>query len=118
MSFSIDLRLKVIDFIKSGGKKNEASKIFGVHRNTIYNWLKTSENKSLRKTGPKKPYKTNRDLLSKSLSKSPDKTISELAEILGVSRNAVWYNLKIMKITRKKNLVLHSKKCSKKKKIF
>ena len=117
MSYSIDLRLKVIDFINSGGKKTDAARIFGINRITIYNWLKNADSIEFKKAGPKKPYKTNRDLLSKHLSKSPDKTITELAKALGVSRNAVWYNLKIMKITRKKNVVLHSKKFAKKKKV-
>ncbi|WP_442918258.1 IS630 transposase-related protein, partial [Magnetococcus sp. PR-3] len=39
MSYDIELRQRVIDFVESGGKKAEAARIFQVSRATIYNWL-------------------------------------------------------------------------------
>ena len=39
MSYSLDLRQKVINYIENGGKITEAAKKFGVGRATIYKWL-------------------------------------------------------------------------------
>ena len=40
MSYSIDLRDRVLSYIEEGGTKYEASRLFGVGRATIYRWLK------------------------------------------------------------------------------
>ncbi|KOR33773.1 transposase, partial [Planktothricoides sp. SR001] len=43
-SYSYDLRKKVIEAIEINGmKKSEASKLFGISRNTIDLWLKRKE---------------------------------------------------------------------------
>ncbi|MBF0154585.1 MAG: helix-turn-helix domain-containing protein, partial [Magnetococcales bacterium] len=39
MSYHTDLRERVIAFIKNGGQKTDAARIFNVSRGTIYNWL-------------------------------------------------------------------------------
>ena len=39
MSYSVDLRERVITFIEQGGTKVDAARIFGVCRFTIYSWL-------------------------------------------------------------------------------
>ena len=39
MSYSIDLRRRVIEFVKQGGRKTKAAQIFNVGRSTIYEWL-------------------------------------------------------------------------------
>lgn len=36
--YSIDLRKKVIEYIKKGNCQKSASKIFGIHKNTINRW--------------------------------------------------------------------------------
>ena len=36
--YSNDLRKKVINYLNQGKSKKEASKVFGVHRNTISRW--------------------------------------------------------------------------------
>ncbi|MBE9240198.1 IS630 transposase-related protein, partial [Synechocystis salina] len=43
MTYDLDLRIKVIDFIESGGGITKASKIFKVGRATIYRWLGREE---------------------------------------------------------------------------
>ncbi len=39
MSYSLDLRQKVIDYVESGGKIAKAAKLFGIGRASIYRWL-------------------------------------------------------------------------------
>ena len=39
MSYSIDLKKRVLDFIEEGGSKVEATKRFSVGRRTIFKWI-------------------------------------------------------------------------------
>ncbi|NEP91083.1 MAG: helix-turn-helix domain-containing protein, partial [Okeania sp. SIO2C2] len=39
MSYSLDLRTRVIDYIEQGGSILSASRIYKVGRSTIYRWL-------------------------------------------------------------------------------
>ena len=36
MSYSIDLRQRVVDFVRQGGSKSEAARLFGVSRGRVY----------------------------------------------------------------------------------
>ena len=39
MSYSIDLRKRVVDYVENGGRIAQATRIFQVGRATIYRWL-------------------------------------------------------------------------------
>ncbi len=39
MSYDIDLRKAVVDYVNEGNKKTEAARIFKVGRQTVYRWL-------------------------------------------------------------------------------
>jgi len=39
MSYSIDLRRKVIGYVEKGGSRVKACRIFGISRKTIYHWF-------------------------------------------------------------------------------
>lgn len=101
MTYSIDLRERVVAFCRSGGGKTEAARRFGVHRLTVYGWLGA---KSLepKKHGRRKR-KLDRDLLQKHVDDFPDQTLKERAAAFGVAANAIWYALQQMKISNKKN---------------
>ena len=43
MRYSTDLRKRVLDFIKAGGSKAEASRRFSITRVTIDRWLKAKD---------------------------------------------------------------------------
>ena len=59
MSYSIDLRERVIKFIENGGSKMEAVRTFSVCRVTIYSWLKKKAVKgTLKDDPPKRGWKT------------------------------------------------------------
>ena len=39
MTYSIDLRQRVVDYVERGGSKVAAARVFNVSRGTIYNWF-------------------------------------------------------------------------------
>ena len=47
MVYSIDLRKKALEYIANGGKRTEASKIFGVTTRTLTNWLSRQKQQDL-----------------------------------------------------------------------
>jgi transposase len=102
MTYSMDLRERVVAFVREGGSKAEAAKRFGVHRLTVYGWLNA---KSLE---PKKHGRRKRKLdwaaLQKDVDAHPDKILKERAEAFGVHVNAIWYALREMKLSNKKNV--------------
>jgi transposase len=49
MTYSLDLRQRVVDFVKNGGSKAEASRVYEVSEWCVYEWCKRIELK------PKKP---------------------------------------------------------------
>lgn len=103
MTYSIDLRKRVIDFVNKGGSKSEAAKRFNVSRWCVYNWLsrKTLEPD---KQGCPKPWKLCPEALKKHVENHPDAYQSERANDLGVSEYAIWYGLRRLGI--KKNAVI------------
>jgi putative transposase len=102
MTYSVDLRERVVAFCREGGSKTEAAKRFGIHRQTIYGWLRA---KSLepKKHGRRKR-KLDWDALRKDIDAHPDRLLKERAEAFGVAVNAIWYAMQEMKISNKKNL--------------
>lgn len=103
-AYSVDLRIKVLNFIDQGGKKTEACKLFGVGKDTVFRWLKlrreTGQLNSKEKIS--KPWKLNYDELQEMVNLNPDKTLKELAEIFNVSASGIRKALVKLKITRKK----------------
>ena len=43
MSYSLDLRKKVIDYVENGGSITKAAALFKIGRATIYRWLSRKE---------------------------------------------------------------------------
>ena len=61
MTYSLDLRERVVAFISDGGSKSEAIRTFKISRDTIYRWL------SMEDLHPKKHGQRNRKLDKKAL---------------------------------------------------
>ena len=110
MTYSIDLRQRVVDYVERGGSKVAAARVFNVSRGTIYNWF---DRESLM---PTKVMRRNRKLdwkrLREDVLRHPDRLLRERAEIFGVRINAVWHAMKSMNISHKKNTSLQRKKPS------
>lgn len=100
MTYSIDLREAALSYIKNGGSKVEASRLFGFSRNTLYRWLNAGD------IAPKKHGFRNRKLDKKALKKHveehPDMFLHERAEVFGVHTSSISRALKAMRIVKKR----------------
>ena len=107
MAYSIDLRERVVNFVKNGGSKAQAARKYEVSRWCVYDWCKRSD------LAPVKVKRRSRKLdweaLIKHVQEYPDALLRERA-FFGVNINAIRYALKQMEQTRKKNSTLPSKK--------
>lgn len=103
--YSTDLRERVVAFAKKNGT-TEASRMFGVNRQTVYNWLMQLQPKVRAK---RTPHKLPDAQVLSALSERPDATLAELAKPFGVTSIAVFKALKRLGISRKKNEAVHGK---------
>ena len=102
MSYSSDLRKRVLDFVHKGGSKAEASRTYNVSRTSIYNWLAAEDPLSCKKPGPQGPHRLDYDALKQHVADFPDHTQMERATHFGVSKSCIWAALGKLNITRKK----------------
>ncbi len=100
MSYSLDLRERVTEFIENGGSVSRASKIFKASRATIYRWL---GRENLQSTVVKRrKRKLDWEALKQDVEEHPDSKLKDRAQKFGVRVNALCYAFKEMGITRKK----------------
>ena len=102
MSYSSDLRKRVLDFLDGGGSKAEASRLYNVSRTCIYNWLGAEDPLKRQKPGPRGPHRLDFTALEQHVADFPDQTQRERAAHFGVSKNCIFYALRKLNITRKK----------------
>jgi len=113
MSHSVDLRRRVVSYVRGGGSKAEAARLFGVSRGRVYIWLGLGDKLATGlKPGPKGAHKLDEGRLQAELQKRPDIMLKELAALFHVRESTVHYGLKRLKISRKKNLALRRKPAS------
>jgi len=104
MTYRVDLRKKVLSFIRGGGSKVEAAKIFKVSRPVIYDWLRAGDDLSPKQKGVRRFRKIDHVKLAKDVEEHPDSLLKERAVRFGVHVSGVAYALKQLKVSRKKNL--------------
>jgi transposase len=99
MSYSIDLRKRVLAHVSEGGSKAEASRLFGVGRPTIYRWLSLSD----LTPGPAKTRKRKLDKaqLALHVRSHPEALLRERAAAFGVTPSGMWRALRKMRISKK-----------------
>ena len=102
MSYSIDLRKRVLDFLSEGGSKAEASRMYKVSRMCIYKWLAAENPLRREKPGPRGPHRLDYAALKQHVADFPDHTQQERAAHFGVSKSCIHYALGKLNITRKK----------------
>lgn len=104
MSYSIDLRERVVKFVSEGGSKAEAQRVFKVSKWCVNDWCKRED------LEPKSPPGRNRKLdweaLSRDVKENPDKLLRERKEQIGGAVSSLWYACRKMGITAKKNTSL------------
>ena len=105
MSYSIDLRKRVVDYVENGGRIAQAAGLFQVVVATIYQWLARTD---LRATQVKRrKRKLDWQALEKDVKENPNVVrLIDRAKKFGVRPSAISYALKEMKITRKKRTSL------------
>lgn len=112
MSYSMDLRERVINWVRSGKSRLSASQVFEVHYQTVKAWLKTYKDTGEYAAKPRersKPGKVNLEVLRQEISASPDSFQSELACRFGVSQSTISRTLVKLEITHKKKPPVTSK---------
>ena len=100
MSYSIDSRKKVVNYVENGDHIAQATGLFQVGMATIYRWLGRTD---LRATKVKRrKRKLDWEALENGVKENPDARLIDRAKKFGVRPSAISYALKEMKITRKK----------------
>ncbi len=103
MHYSLDFRQRVVAYVKAGGSKVEASRIFGVERRTIYHWL-SAQDLSPRPVTTRKR-KLDKAALATHVRDYPDWVLRERAEHFGVCINSIWTALQKLRITKKNDQI-------------
>ena len=107
MNYSIDLRRRVVEFVKKGGSKAEAAWIFNISRVTIYDWLRRSD------LAPKARGPCDRKLKKNELvdhvKAYPDAFLRKRAAHFGVRTSTVWAALQKLNICKKNDALLWEK---------
>ena len=118
--YDLSLRERVLSYLEVGhGGKAEAAKVFGVARQTIYNWMKQKKLKGHLRPMPRGERKRclDRKSLLAYFSQHPDAYLLEVGNHFRVSSTAIFKACKRWKITRKKKLILQRKRRSQTKKV-
>lgn len=102
MSYSNDLRERVLNYVRQGGKKSDAVRLFGIGRNTIFRWLRQPADHRPGTPGPKASYKFDQEALRRGVDAHPERLQREWAVIFGVGKNAISLAFKRLGIVRKK----------------
>ena len=100
MTYSRDLRKRVLKYIEDGGSKEDTVNIFRVCSKTIWNWIKRNKQGNLSpKVKEVRLRKIDDDRLKKYIEDHPDVYLEEIAEEFGVTAPAVFYGFKRLRIT-------------------
>ena len=100
---TLELRERIVGFVKKGGSKTDAARIFNVGRKTVYRYLTAAQSGRLAPLpcgGSMKKLSSER--LEEEVAKRPDATLKELGKALGVNHVSVWRRLRQLSITLKK----------------
>ena len=103
-AYSIDLRRRVLSYVKEGHGVTEAGKIFNVGRMTLWRWQKRAEEGNLEANDNKnrRAKKLDSSEVKAYISKHPDKTLKEIGEHFSVSAVAVFKRVRSLGLTYKK----------------
>ena len=105
MRYSEDLRKKVMKHLDKGNTIKATSELFEVGTTTIKEWKKLRAETGSIKPRPhkRKCSKICPDRLLSYVNEHPDSFLVETAEVFNCTPQAIFYALKRLKITRKKN---------------
>lgn len=99
MTYSLDLRERVVSYMNDGGSANKASSIFDVSVRTIHYWMKRKD------LSPKPSFsrqrKINKAKLKQHVEEHPNLLLRERADIFGVHISSLSRSMGKMKIVKK-----------------
>lgn len=113
MSYSPEFRTFVVKKIHSGMSRSDAVEFFNISLDSISKWLKKYEETGGvydKERKAYKPRKIDSQKLLDEINASPDATLQELSEKFECWPHAIFYHLKKLGITRKKNHTLRGTK--------
>jgi putative transposase len=99
MSYSIDYKKRVLEFLEEGGRESEAIKIFKVTHNSIYRWRHATDLRPRYRKQRRR--KIDRKALAAHVKKYPHALLRERAAHFGVHPSTISYQLKHMKLVKK-----------------
>ncbi len=99
MTYSLDLRERVVDYVRKGGSRADASRLFKVTVRSISNWL-AREDLSPTPHGPRRR-KIDKVALAAHVRDYPDALLRERAAHFNVSIASLWSALGKLKIVKK-----------------
>jgi transposase len=104
MSYSEDLRKKVIEYLSNGHSQRSSSRAFSISLSTVNKWhQKHKRTGELTDPPPRRSFrKIDPERLETYLQTHPDAYLKEISEEFGCSESGVRYALKLLNITRKK----------------
>ena len=103
MTYSLDLRKKVLEYLEKGATEEETARIFGVTARTVSNWKRRQREQNLApKARRPSPSKIDSDQLRQYIHDYPDAYLREIAEEFESTLQAVFYACKRLKISLKK----------------
>lgn len=100
MAYSIDYRRRVVSFVKEGGSKLEAARLFKVNPDTIYEWIKRGEDLSPRPAKTRRR-KLDKVALARDVKANRDMLLRERAALYGVHPSSLSRALHKLKIVKK-----------------
>ena len=105
MAYSIDLRVKVMEFLQKGPRVSQAEDAFGISGFTIRKWRRLLEETGSLEDGPRSHNfkKLDPERLAAYVGEHPDAYLKEIGGAFGCSGTAVFKALRRLRITRKKN---------------
>jgi transposase len=103
MSYSVDLRERVVGYVRGGGSPTQAAQLFQVGRTTLYRWLGSEDLQP--KPAKERKRKLDKTALAAHVRGYPDALLKERASHFGVRINAIWTALKKLKITKKNDQI-------------
>jgi transposase len=109
MSYSLELRERVVSFVEKGNSRKSASEVFSVHYNTVKAWVKQFRERGCltpKPMPPRPPYKLEVAVLQQQVKEHPDWFQHEQAESFGVTPSAISKAFAKMGLTRKKTVSL------------
>ena len=101
MTYSVDFRKKVVEFVRKGGGQAEAARRFDISLWCVRDWL-AREDLQPQQKGISRRRKLDKEALRCHVRDNPDAILRERAVHFGVCISSMGWALQKMKLTRKK----------------